>query len=150
MSTEGISSPASRPGGVPNRVRGVGHCRTVERCGLQDIRNEAYTEVVCGGSLWARWWIPTLEVINELGGGDEASRREVEVMTTALADPTVWELLHARWGRRGPRLLVAATASRSGESRRRAYKSMTTPRSDVRATVRKPMSAYIEGPITED
>ena len=58
-----------------------------ERCGLQDIRNEASTEVVRGGSLWARWWIPTLEVINELGGGDKASRREVEVMTTALADP---------------------------------------------------------------
>ena len=75
-----------------------------ERCGLQDIRNEASTEVVRGGSPWARWWIPTLEVINELGGGDEASRREVEVMTTALADPTLWlqrELLHACWGRRG-------------------------------------------------
>jgi SAM-dependent methyltransferase len=74
-----------------------------ERCGLQDIRNEASTEVVRGGSPWARWWIATLEVINELGGGDEASRREVEVMTTALADPTVWlqrEVLHACWGRR--------------------------------------------------
>ena len=74
-----------------------------ERFGLQDIRAEASTEVVRGGSPWARWWIPTLEVINELGGGDEASRRGVEVMTTALADPTVWlqrELLHACWGRR--------------------------------------------------
>ena len=59
-----------------------------ERCGLEDIRNEASTEVVRGGSLWARWWIPTLEVINELGGGDEASQREVQVMTAALADPT--------------------------------------------------------------
>jgi hypothetical protein len=40
----------------------------------------------------------TLKVINELGGGDESDRRELEVMTTALADPTVWilrELLHA-------------------------------------------------------
>jgi SAM-dependent methyltransferase len=74
-----------------------------ERCGLQDIRDEASTEVVRGGSPWARWWIPTLEVINELGGGDEASRREVEMMTGALADPTVWlqrEVLHACWGRR--------------------------------------------------
>ena len=65
---------------------------------------EASTEVVRGGSPWARWWIPTLEVINELGGGDEASRSEVEVMTAALADPTVWlrrELLHTCWGRRG-------------------------------------------------
>ena len=31
-----------------------------------------------------------MEVINKLGGGDEASQREVEVMTAALADPTVW------------------------------------------------------------
>jgi hypothetical protein len=42
-------------------------------------------------------------VMNELGGADESDRREVEVMTTALADPTVWlmrKLLHASWGRR--------------------------------------------------
>jgi SAM-dependent methyltransferase len=73
-----------------------------ERCGLQDIRHEAATEVVRGGSPWARWWAVTLEVMNELGGGDESDRRELEVMTTALADPTVWlmrELLHACWGR---------------------------------------------------
>jgi SAM-dependent methyltransferase len=74
-----------------------------ERYGLEDIRHEAATEVVRGGSPWAKWWIPSLEVINELGGGDESDRRDVEVMTTALADPTVWlmrELLHACWGRR--------------------------------------------------
>jgi SAM-dependent methyltransferase len=74
-----------------------------ERCGLEEIRHEAATEVVRGGSDWARWWIPTLEVMNELGGGDEADRRDVAVMTDALADPSVWlmrELLHACWGRR--------------------------------------------------
>jgi len=74
-----------------------------ERCGLQDIRHEAATEVVRGGSAWARWWAVTLEVMNELGVADESDRREVEVMTTALADPSVWlmrELLHACWGRR--------------------------------------------------
>jgi SAM-dependent methyltransferase len=74
-----------------------------ERCGLQDIRHEAATEVVRGGSPWARWWAVTLEVMNELGGGDDSDRRELEVMTTALADPSVWllrELLHACWGRR--------------------------------------------------
>ena len=73
-----------------------------ERCGLKDIRHEAATEVVRGGSPWARWWIPTLEVINELGGATESDRRGVEVMTDALADPTVWvmrELLHSCWGR---------------------------------------------------
>jgi SAM-dependent methyltransferase len=74
-----------------------------ERCGLQDVRDEARTEVVRGCSPWARWWIPTLEVINDLGGGDEASRREVEVMAEALAEPTVWlqrEVLHVCWGMR--------------------------------------------------
>jgi SAM-dependent methyltransferase len=76
-----------------------------ERCGLVEIRHEAATEVVRGGSPWARWWTVTLQVINELGGGGEASERELEVVTAALADPTVWllrELLHACWGRRAP------------------------------------------------
>ncbi len=76
-----------------------------ERCGLEDIRHEAATEVVRGGSPWARWWAVTLEVINELGGGGpvESYQRELEVIARALADPTVWvlrELLHACWGRR--------------------------------------------------
>ena len=76
-----------------------------ERCGLEDIRHEAATEVVRGGSPWPRWWAVTLEVINELGGGGsvESYRRELDVITRALADPTVWvlrELLHACWGRR--------------------------------------------------
>ena len=74
-----------------------------ERCGLQDIRHEAATEAVRGGSDWARWWAVTLEVMNEQGGADESDRREVQVMAAALADPTVWflrELLHACWGRR--------------------------------------------------
>jgi SAM-dependent methyltransferase len=76
-----------------------------ERCGLEDIRHEAATEVVRGGSPWARWWAVTLEVINELGGGGavESYQRELDVITRALADPTLWvlrELLHACWGRR--------------------------------------------------
>jgi hypothetical protein len=44
-----------------------------------------------------------LQVIDELGGGTEESRRDVEVMGAALADPTVWlqrELLHGCWGRK--------------------------------------------------
>ena len=78
-----------------------------ERCGLEEIRHEAATEVVRGGSPWARWWAVTLEVINELDGGGavESYRRELDVITRALADPTVWvlrELLHACWGRRSP------------------------------------------------
>jgi len=75
-----------------------------ERCGLEEIRHEAATEVVRGGSPWAEWWAVTLEVINEQGGdGTEADQRELATMTAALADPTLWvlrELLHACWGRR--------------------------------------------------
>jgi ubiquinone/menaquinone biosynthesis C-methylase UbiE len=76
-----------------------------ERCGLENIRHEASTEVVRGSSPWARWWAVTLEVINELGGGGavESYQRELEVIADALADPSVWilrELLHACWGRR--------------------------------------------------
>ena len=76
-----------------------------ERCGLEDIRHEAQTEVVRGGSSWASWWTMTLPVINELSGGGaiESYRSELDVITMALADPTLWllrELLHACWGRR--------------------------------------------------
>jgi hypothetical protein len=42
-----------------------------ERAGLEDIRAEASSEVVRGGSPWPTWWIPTLEVIDELGGADD-------------------------------------------------------------------------------
>jgi SAM-dependent methyltransferase len=76
-----------------------------ERCGLTDIRHEASSEIVRGGSPWARWWADSLQVINQLGGGSsiDAYQNELDVITRALADPTVWlarELLHACWGRR--------------------------------------------------
>jgi SAM-dependent methyltransferase len=74
-----------------------------ERCRLEDIRTEASTEVIRGASPWARWWIPTLEVINALGDGDDESRRGVALMAEALADPTVWlqrEVIYACWGTR--------------------------------------------------
>jgi SAM-dependent methyltransferase len=76
-----------------------------ERCGLGDIHHEAATEIVRGGSPWARWWADTLPVINQLGGGGsvESYQRELDVIARGLADPTVWlmrELLHACWGRR--------------------------------------------------
>jgi len=53
----------------------------------------------------------TLEVMNELGGADESDRHEVQVMATALADPTVWflrELLHACWAGGPPNALATA------------------------------------------
>jgi SAM-dependent methyltransferase len=74
-----------------------------ERCGLQDVRQEAATEVVRGGLPWARWIAVTLEVMNEQGAGDESDRRELEVITAAADDPSVWflrEPLYACWGRR--------------------------------------------------
>jgi SAM-dependent methyltransferase len=74
-----------------------------DRCGLQDVSQEAVTEVVRGGSPWARWMAVTLDVMNEQGGGGEAEQRELEVITAALNDPSVWflrELLHGCWGRR--------------------------------------------------
>lgn len=62
------------------------------RCGLADVRHEATTEVVRGGSRWARWWAVTLEVINELGGGGsiEPYRSELDAIGATLADRTVW------------------------------------------------------------
>lgn len=74
-----------------------------DHCGLEDIRHEASTEAVRGGSHWTRWWGVTLEVMNALGGGNEPDRRDVEVMAEVLADPSMWfsrELVHACWGRR--------------------------------------------------
>jgi hypothetical protein len=75
-----------------------------ERSGLENINHEASTEVVRGGSPWARWYRESLDVIAEATGGQSAEqRREHEVITSALADPSVWflrELLHACSGRR--------------------------------------------------
>lgn len=60
-----------------------------ERCGLEEIQHEAATEIVRGGSPWARWWAVTLDVMNEQGGGGtESYRPELATMTAALADPS--------------------------------------------------------------
>ena len=75
-----------------------------ERSGLENITHEASSEVVRGGSPWARWYRESLEVIAEATGGQTAAqRREHELITSVLADPSVWflrELLHACSGRR--------------------------------------------------
>ena len=75
-----------------------------ERTGLQNITHEASSEVVRGGSPWARWYRESLEVIAEATRGQTAERRrEHELITSVLADPSVWflrELLHACSGRR--------------------------------------------------
>jgi SAM-dependent methyltransferase len=76
-----------------------------ERCGLAVIGHEACTEVVRGGSPWARWFAETLEVMHTLGGGaaSEIQQREHDQIVATFADPSVWvlrELLHACWGRR--------------------------------------------------
>jgi SAM-dependent methyltransferase len=76
-----------------------------ERCGLEVIGHEASSEVVRGGSPWARWFAETLEVMHTLGGGSasEIQQRERDQIVATFADPSVWvlrELLHACWGRR--------------------------------------------------
>jgi SAM-dependent methyltransferase len=76
-----------------------------ERCGLEVIGHEASSEVVHGGSPWARWFAETLEVMHTLGGGSasEIQQREHDQIVATFADPSVWvlrELLHACWGRR--------------------------------------------------
>ena len=74
-----------------------------ERCVLEDVPHAATTEVVRGASPWARWRSVTLK--SSTGGAIESYRRELDVITAALANPTVSilrELLHACWDRRGP------------------------------------------------
>ena len=87
-----------------------------ERCGLEEIRHEASTEVVRGGSPWGRWFAETLEVMNTLGGGaaSEVQQREHERIVATFADPSTWvlrELLHACWGRRAGQGAPAALCS---------------------------------------
>jgi SAM-dependent methyltransferase len=76
-----------------------------ERCGLQQIRVESSSGVVRGGSPWARWYRESLDVMHRLGGEalSEEQQREHDLITSVLADPSVWlmrEMLHACWGRR--------------------------------------------------
>lgn len=75
-----------------------------ERGGLEDISHEAITEVVRGGSPWARWFSESHDLISRADGPlTPGQGREHEAITRALADPSVWltrELLHACRGRR--------------------------------------------------
>jgi SAM-dependent methyltransferase len=75
-----------------------------ERSGLESIEHEASSEVVRGGSPWARWYRESLNVIADATGAQTAEQTEEhEIITTALGDPSIWflrELLHACWGRR--------------------------------------------------
>jgi SAM-dependent methyltransferase len=76
-----------------------------ERCGLRNIRHEASTQVVRGGSAWSTWWQRTLEGIRAFehaeGSLTEVRERQYEALIAPLADPSCWlltELLHACWG----------------------------------------------------
>ena len=75
-----------------------------ERAGLQNINHEASSQVVRGGSPWAQWYRQSLDVIAQATGAQTTrQRREHELITSALADPSVWllrELLHACSGQR--------------------------------------------------
>jgi len=74
------------------------------RAGLVDIRHEANTEVMRGGSPWARWWADSMEVVNaQLSPSHVAAESDVKAICAPFLDPTAWvtrELLHACWGRR--------------------------------------------------
>ena len=73
-----------------------------ERCGLADVRADARTEFVRGGSAWARWYAESLDVIYQAGDlavtGDQ--QREHEVIVAALADPSAWFMTERSWDRR--------------------------------------------------
>jgi ubiquinone/menaquinone biosynthesis C-methylase UbiE len=75
-----------------------------ERSGLVSITHEASSQVVRGGSQWARWYRESLDVIAQATGGQTAKQaREHEVITSALADASIWflrEFLHGCSGRR--------------------------------------------------
>ena len=75
-----------------------------ERCGLENITHDASSEVVRGGSPWARWARDSLNVIAQSAGGmTEQQQREQELITATLNDPSVWvlrELLHGCAGQR--------------------------------------------------
>jgi hypothetical protein len=60
-----------------------------ERAGLANINHEASSQVVRGGSPSARWYRQSLDVIAPTTGGQTAKqRREHELITSALADPS--------------------------------------------------------------
>jgi len=75
-----------------------------ERSGLETIHHEASSEVVRGGSPWARWYRESLDVIAQAAGSQTAQQiDEHRTITSALADPSLLflrELLHACSGRR--------------------------------------------------
>ena len=75
-----------------------------ERSGLETIHHGASSEVVRGGSPWARWYRESLDVIAQGTGAQTAQQiDEHRLITSALADPSVLflrELLHACSGRR--------------------------------------------------
>lgn len=75
-----------------------------ERSGLETIHHEASSEVVRGGSPWARWYRESLDVIAQAAGAQTAQQiDEHRTITSALADPSLLflrELLHACSGRR--------------------------------------------------
>jgi hypothetical protein len=56
---------------------------------LANINHEASSQVVRGGSPSARWYRQSLDVIAPTTGGQTAKqRREHELITSALADPS--------------------------------------------------------------
>lgn len=74
-----------------------------ERAGLVEIRHEATTEVMRGGSPWARWWAGSMQVAGAQLSRFDAAAGDIDAVCAPFRDPTAWvtrELLHVCWGRR--------------------------------------------------
>ena len=75
-----------------------------DRAGLIDIRHEATTEVVPGGSPWARWWLESIQTAaTQVAPPHRAVAGDIAAVCAPFRDPTAWvtrELLHACRGRR--------------------------------------------------
>jgi SAM-dependent methyltransferase len=75
----------------------------LDGCGLTEISHSAKTEVVRGGSPWARWWQLSLEAITLASDPTERDLGDLASLSAPCTDPTAWlmrELLHSCVGRR--------------------------------------------------
>lgn len=74
-----------------------------ERCGLEQITHDASTEVVRGGSPWARWWRDSLDLITHAVQPSDADLDDLVRLCAVCDDPSAWlmrEVLHACRGQR--------------------------------------------------
>ena len=74
-----------------------------ERCGLTNITHHASTEVVLGGSPWARWWHSSLDAITHAREPTPRDLTDLADLSAVCTDRSAWlmrELLHSCVGQR--------------------------------------------------